>query len=159
MPTKPLLMAIRYVALSCDHFNLGAAQRQLSTAGGLPLIHNGFRLRGLAGFTQLALGTAAAWRGYSEVFPLTHKLDQTAYGHFMQREAGWSYRKAMSRSVTIKRPLAEPLCVFPCPAQSRQADALAQSTEVINEHSSRFTASGPLDNPKRVFQKCWLTKG
>jgi uncharacterized membrane protein len=115
MPTKPPLTAIKSAASSRDHSNLGPAPQLLSTAGGVALIHNGFRLRGLARFTRLALGTAAVGRGYSELFLLTHEIDQTAGGHFMQGEADWSSRKAMSGSVTIKRPRAEVFAFFLAP--------------------------------------------
>ena len=147
MPTKPPLTAIRSVSPSRDHPNLGPAQRLYSTAAGVALMLNGLRLRSPGGVAQMALGAAAAWRGYTGVCKLTHQLDQTAYEHFMQKDADWNSSKVVSRSVTINRPRAEVFAFFLVPDNLAKLMPWVQGAEVIDEHSSRWTASGPLDKP------------
>lgn len=95
----------------------------------------------------MALGAAAAWRGYTGVCHLTHKLDQTAYEHFMQKDAGWSSSKAVSRSVTINRPRTEVFAFFLAPDNLARLMPWVRGAEVIDEHTSRWTASGPLIKP------------
>jgi uncharacterized membrane protein len=147
MSTKPPLTALRSAAPSRDHPNLGSTQRLFSTALGLALMLNGLRHRGLGGAAQVALGMAAAWRGYSGVCKLTHKLDQTPYEHFMQKDAGWSSSKVVSRSVTIDQSRAEVFAFFLVPDNLAKLMPWVQGAEFIDEHSSRWTASGPLDKP------------
>jgi len=153
MPTKPPLTAVRSVAPSRDHPNLGPAQRLFSISGGLALILNGLRHRGPLGIAQAALGLGAAWRGYTGVCQLTHQLDQTAYEHFMQKDAGWSSSKAISRSVTINSPRGEVFAFFLAPENLAGLMPWVQSAQTIDEHSSRWTASGPLDK-----QLSWTIK-
>lgn len=76
-----------------------------------------------------------------------HRLDQTAYEHFMQRDAGWDRSKAVSRSIPIRRPRAEVFAFF------LKADYLArlmpwvQHAESIDERNSRWVALGPVGKP------------
>jgi len=145
MPSKPPLTAVRSVTPSRNHPNLGPAQRVFSISGGLALIFNGLKHKGPLGIAQTALGIAAAWRGYTGVCKLTHQLDQTAYEHFMRKDAGWSSSKAVSRSVTINRPREEVFAFFLTPENLARLMPWVQSAQTLDEHSSRWTASGPLN--------------
>lgn len=153
MPTQPPLTSIRSVAPSRDHPNLGLTQRLFSISGGLALIGNGLRHKGSSGVVQIALGLAAAWRGYTGVCNLTHKLDQTAYEHFLQKETGWSNSKAVSRSVTINRAREEVFAFFLVPENLAPLIPWVQDAHAIDEHSSRWTASGPMNK-----QLSWTLK-
>ena len=153
MPTKPPLTAVRSAAPSREHPNLGPAQRLFSISAGLALIFNGLRHRGPLGIAQAALGVAASWRGYTGVCKLTHQLDHTAYEHFLQKDAGWSSSKAVSRSVTINRPRAEVFALFLAPENLAPLMPWVQGAHAIDAHNSRWTASGPLDK-----QLSWTIK-
>jgi uncharacterized membrane protein len=153
MPIKPPLTAVRSVAPSREHPNLGPAQRLFSMSGGLALILNGLRHRGPLGIAQAALGLAAAWRGYTGVCKLTHQLDHTAYEHFLQKDASWNSSKAVSRSVTINRPREEVFAFFLAPENLAPLMPWVYSAHALDEHTSRWTASGPLDK-----QLSWTIK-
>ena len=153
MPIQPPLTSIRSVAPSRDHPNLSLAQRLVSISGGLALIGNGLRQKGSLGVAQIALGLGAAWRGYTGVCNLTHQLDQTAYEHFLQKDTGWSSSKAISRSVTINRPHGEVFAFFLAPENLAPLMPWVQGAHAIDKHSSRWTASGPMNK-----QLSWTMK-
>ncbi|MGI4840267.1 MAG: SRPBCC family protein [Janthinobacterium lividum] len=117
----------------------------LSVAAGLALVFKGLQHPGPTGIAKIALGAGFAWRGYSGVCQLSHKLDQTAYEHFLQKEAGWDNSKAVSRSVTINRPRAEVFAFFLDPGNLSALMPWVQRAEPVDEHSSRWTALGPFD--------------
>lgn len=153
MPTKPPLTAVRSVAPSRDHPNLGPAQRLFSISAGVALVIKGLSHKGPIGIAQAAVGLAAAWRGYTGVCKLTHQLNKTAYEHFMQKDAGWSNSKAVSRSVTINCPRGEVFAFFLSPENLAPLMPWVQSAHAIDEHSSRWTATGPLNK-----QLSWTIK-
>lgn len=153
MPRHLPSTAVTSVAPSREHPNLGPAQRLFSISAGLALILNGLRHRSPLGVVQAAIGLGAAWRGYTGVCKLTHQLDHTAYEHFLQKDAGWSSSKAVSRSVTINRPRAEVFAFFLDPHNLAPLMPWVQSAQAIDAHSSRWTASGPLDR-----QLSWTIK-
>ena len=147
MPTKPPLTAVKTVAPSLDHPNLSPVQRLLSIAAGVAFVSNGLGHSGTGALVRIAVGLGVAWRGYTGVCKLTHRFDQTAYEHFMQRDAGWDRSKAVSRSITIRRPRAEVFAFFLKPEYLARLMPWVQHAESIDEQNSRWVALGPLEKP------------
>ena len=145
MPTKPPLTAVKTVAPSLEHPNLSPAHRLLSIAAGVALVSSGLGHRGASGLVRMAVGLGLAWRGYTGVCKLTHRLEQTAYEHYMQRDAGWARSKAVSRSITIRRPRTEVFAFFLKPENLARLMPWVQHAESIDEQNSRWVALGPLE--------------
>ena len=147
MPNRPPLAATHTVAPTRRHPNLGPSERLLSLSVGLALILNGLRRPSAAGLAQIALGTGAAWRGYTGVCQLTHALDHTAYEHFIEHSLDWRSSKAVTRSVTIRQPRNAVFRFFLQPQKVGSLIPWVEHVEALDEHGSRWTAHASLPKP------------
>jgi uncharacterized membrane protein len=86
---------------------MSSAERALSlTAGGALLLH-GWRTGGLAGALEIVAGAYGVWRGAAGHCRLKQALTPTPFEQQFSREHQWPISEAITRSVTINRPLEE----------------------------------------------------
>ncbi|MBC3268982.1 SRPBCC family protein [Pseudomonas sp. SWRI81] len=83
------------------------AERALSLTAGAALLTHGWRKGGLAGALEIVAGAYGVWRGVAGHCRLKQALTPTPFEQQFSREHHWPVSEAITRSVTIMRPLEE----------------------------------------------------
>lgn len=82
-------------------------ERGLSLTAGTALVTNGLRRGGLGGLVQIVAGAYGVLRGATGHCALKQALTPTPFEQRFSAEHDWPISEALSRSVTISRPLDE----------------------------------------------------
>jgi uncharacterized membrane protein len=82
-------------------------ERVLSLSGGTALLINGIRKGGLSGALQAVAGAYGLFRGATGHCALKQALMQTPFEQQFSAEHDWPLSEAVTRSITIGRPLDE----------------------------------------------------
>jgi uncharacterized membrane protein len=124
--------------------NLSTTERTLSISAGAALMLNGIRTGGLRGVFQACLGTYAVFRGASGNCALKSATTHTPFEEEFQSERGWKNSKAVSRSITLRKPKVEVMAFMREPKNIGQLIAWVNSVEVTGSTTSEWSASAPL---------------
>ncbi|VEF11108.1 Predicted integral membrane protein [Pseudomonas fluorescens] len=84
-----------------------SAERALSLSAGGALLLHGWRKGGLTGALEIVAGAYGIWRGAAGHCRLKQALTPTPFEQQFSREHHWPISEAITRSVTINRPLEE----------------------------------------------------
>lgn len=125
--------------------DIGPPERTLSALAGSALLVNALRVGGVSGVFQAALGAYCLYRGASGHCVIKRKLAPTPFEEYFQREHGWKASEAVTRSVTIARPLEEVLEFLKQPKDIGPLIPWVDTIEALDDHTSKWTAHGPLD--------------
>ncbi|KPY96111.1 Cye/dehydrase [Pseudomonas syringae pv. spinaceae] len=119
-------------------------ERALSLATGTALVANGLRRGGLGGILQIVVGAYGVLRGATGHCALKHALMPTPFEQRFSAEHDWPISEALSRSVTISRPLDE---VRDFLAQPEKVGALlrwVESVESLGPDRTCWTVRAPV---------------
>ena len=121
-----------------------SVERGLSLAAGTALVVNGLRRGGLGGFLQIFAGAYGVFRGATGHCALKQALTPTPFEQRFSAEHDWPISEALSRSVTISRPLEE---VRDFLAQPEKVGALlrwVESVEALGPDRTSWTVRAPV---------------
>ncbi|AZF31672.1 hypothetical protein C4J89_2197 [Pseudomonas sp. R4-35-07] len=127
---------------------LTKAERTLSLTAGAALLLNGWRTGGLGGALQTAAGAYALVRGTAGHCTLKQALTPTPFEQQFSREHHWPISEAITRSITIGRPLEEVSAFLARPEQIGPLLRWVDSIEQLAPDTTRWTLRAPVG--KRV---------
>lgn len=119
-------------------------ERGLSLAAGTAIVANGLRRGGLGGLVQIVAGAYGVLRGATGHCALKQALTPTPFEQRFSAEHDWPISEALSRSVTISRPLDE---VRNFLAQPEKVGALlrwVESVEALGPDRTCWTVRAPV---------------
>jgi uncharacterized membrane protein len=123
---------------------LARSERSISFAIGGALLINGIRSGGLSGLLQIGLGTVGVIRGLSGRCALKSALTHTPFESEFQDARGWKDSEAISRSVTINKPMSEVVAFIRKPENIAPLIPWVDKVESISLLKSIWTISAPL---------------
>ncbi|SEI43677.1 YgaP-like transmembrane domain [Pseudomonas sp. NFR16] len=123
---------------------LGAAERSVSIAAGGALLVRGLRIGGVSGLLQIGLGACAVVRGATGKCPVKGALKHTPFENEFQGSHGWKDSNAISRSVTIDKPLPDVMAFIRRPENVAPLIPWVDNVESISAVTSVWSASAPL---------------
>ncbi|RRV10610.1 cyclase/dehydrase [Pseudomonas sp. v388] len=161
------LVAVKSTTYRIHHPDIGPTQRSLSLLAGSLLLLNALRSGGVGGVVQAAFGAYCVYRGASGNCVLQRKLAPTPFEQQFQRSHGWKASEALTRSVTIGKPLEQVLAFLRQPQNIGPLIPWVDTVEAIDERTSKWTLQGPLgrtvswtlemDEPDEPDTLCWHT--
>lgn len=125
--------------------DLGSPERTLSVMAGGLLLLTALRSGGVSGVFQAALGAYCVYRGATGQCVIKRKLMPTPFEEHFQRTHGWKASEAISRSVTIARPLEEVMEFVRQPQNIGPLIPWVDTIEALDEQTSKWTVRGPMD--------------
>jgi uncharacterized membrane protein len=143
MTERPLIATHTRLA-EAHQPNLGFPERALSILSGTALLLNGLRRGGVSGVLQACLGSYALVRGASGKCALKKAVSHTPFEEAFQEQEGWKHSEAVSRSITIGKPLDEVLVFIKEPQNVGQLVSWVDSVEDNGGDTSTWTASALL---------------
>lgn len=145
MSEQPKLVASRAAVPTPSNPNLGTPERAVSLLAGTLLIANGLRQGGLKGWSQVLLGTCAAWRGYSGTCRIKRALTHSPFERAFEQDRDWDSSKVISRSITVGKPREEVFSFCSNPGNLGALVPWMDAIEQTGERTYRWVAHGPMD--------------
>lgn len=139
------LIATKTTTYRLHHPDIGPPERTLSALAGGALLVNALRSGGVSGALQAVLGAYCLYRGASGHCIIQRKLKPTPFEQQFQRSHGWQASEAITRSVTVAKPLEEVLDFLKQPVNIGPLIPWVDTIEAIDERTSKWTAHGPMD--------------
>jgi uncharacterized membrane protein len=139
------LIAAKTTPYQLHQPDIGPPERTLSVVAGGALLVNALRTGGVSGVLQAALGAYCVYRGASGHCVLQRKLKPTPFEQQFQQDHGWKASEAITRSVTVAKPLEEVLAFLKQPDNIGPLIPWVDTIEAIDDQTSKWTAHGPLD--------------
>ncbi|AZE84460.1 hypothetical protein C4J98_3049 [Pseudomonas orientalis] len=122
---------------------LTKAERALSLTAGAALLLQGWRKGGLGGALHSAAGAYAVFRGYAGHCSLKQALTPTPFEQQFSREHHWPISEAITRSITIARPLEEVSAFLARPEQIGPLLRWVDSVEQLAPDTTLWTLRAP----------------
>lgn len=138
------LVAVRSTTRQLKQPDLRTPERALSVIAGSLLLINALRRGGPSGWLQAVAGAYSLIRGVSGNCPLKRVLKETPFEQHFQHTHGWKASEAISRSVTIARPLDEVFEFLKQPQNIGPLIPWVDTLESLDPHTSKWTVRGPL---------------
>ncbi|RMT77213.1 YgaP-like transmembrane domain [Pseudomonas viridiflava] len=138
------LVAVKSTTWRVNHPDLKTTERVVSIAAGSLLLVTALRRGGLIGLLGAAAGAYGVLRGVSGRCAVKRKLASTPFEHQFQNAHGWKASEAISRSVTIGKPMSEIRAFLEQPQNIGPLIPWVDSIEAIDTETSRWTVRGPL---------------
>lgn len=138
------LIAAKSTPYRIHHPDIAPPERTLSVLAGSLLLINALRSGGISGALQAALGAYCVYRGASGNCVIQRKLTPTPFEQQFQSTHGWKASEAVTRSVTIAKPLEQVLEFIKQPQNIGPLIPWVDTLEAIDDHTSKWTVRGPL---------------
>lgn len=122
---------------------LTKAERALSLTTGAALLLHGWRKGGLSGALQTVAGAYAVVRGTAGHCTLKQALTPTPFEQQFSREHHWPISEAITRSITINRPLEDVSAFLASPEQIGPLLRWVDSVEQLAPGVTRWTLHAP----------------
>lgn len=143
MSEQPLI-ATHTQQRSAHPGNMTSVERGLSLAGGTALVLNGLRRGGLGGFLQIFAGAYGVYRGAVGHCALKQALTPTPFEQRFSAEHDWPISEALTRSVTISRPVEEVRAFITQPEKVGALLRWVESVEALGPDQTCWTVRAPL---------------
>ncbi len=138
------LVAARSTIWRVNHPELRTTERALSITAGSLLLFTALRRGGVVGLLGAAAGAYCVFRGATGRCAIKRSLAPTPFEHQFQNAHGWRASEAVSRSVTIGKPLSEVRDFLEQPQNIGPLIPWVDSIEAVDADTSRWTVRGPL---------------
>ncbi|EFQ62917.1 SRPBCC family protein [Pseudomonas lactucae] len=119
------------------------AERTLSLTTGAVLLLTGWRRGGLSGALQIAAGAYGVYRGTAGHCALKQALTPTPFEQQVSAERDWPISEAITRSITIGRPLDEVAAFIARPQNIGPLLRWVDSVEQLTPDTTRWTIRVP----------------
>lgn len=119
------------------------AERTLSLTAGAALLLRGWRKGGLSGVLQIAAGAYGVFRGAAGHCALKQALTPTPYEAQFSSEHQWPISEAITRSITIMRPLEEVSAFIARPENIGPLLRWVDSVEQLTPDTARWNLRAP----------------
>lgn len=123
---------------------LGVSERSASVAIGGALLVRGLRTGGISGLLQMGLGACAVVRGATGRCAVKRALSHTPFENEYQESRGWKDSEAISRSITINKPLPDVVAFIRSPENVAPLIPWVNKVESTSSLTSVWSASVPL---------------
>jgi len=142
MPEQPLI-ASRTDPRTCVSGAMTSFERGVSLTAGTALIVNGLRRGGISGALQAAIGAYGLFRGTTGQCALKRALTPTPFEEHFSAEHHWPISEALTRSVTINRPLEDIKAFIAKPGNVGPLLRWVDSVEEVGADTTCWTVRAP----------------